>query len=1322
MNTGLGGDVSSNLPAGPTAIQLSDQRLKREDAATTSDYIGSIFRQDGLVDGAVANIVGRQMMPDPTYNVHEPKTWTELTTGIDPEYHNAFYEAHSPAHAMFLKDRLLQKQEDVIRLGDMGMAGTVGRLALNALMPDQILIAMAGGGVTRVAKAVQIAGAARGATTGIAAAEAVSGVVAKQTAAAASKGAIAAGIAAGGVGNAAYEKIRQNLNFEDSSSEVVLAGLLGAALTTPFALAGSRAESRIAQAASREHMAYKAMKDLSDGKPLTIESAKVIQDVVDSHLLVRETMAGRMTPEEGRAALDARQMGPNMEDAAWLKPFGEDLEVRGKAILDQMFPRNPAKQTQYVDDELAKLGGGEAPTSIKATMKAARDADLAAKKAAADAARAAAKDAPQKTAKQVLIEGKKADVPKGGMDVGSLQKMVAESDGQVKVADAPVAPPEAPPVAPKPEPMPVVPDVPVEPVAPSGPRVGGYTEFTKRGSDDEMSGLIEEITPEGFVKIRDEDGVLHTVHESRLISEQEVPSGFIGSGNMGAAQVLPIADVRLQQTAMSGARLDIYATLNRSDSEEMRRLVFDLVKDPIQNDEFSAQGLTASEHKSMIKRTLAGAFHREAKQAATEAAKIQGVPFWGRAAFNAEFHSLVSRLTRGDLSIQVVHANILPQLQRASKAQQSVYKQLLEDAKQMGVKGADEVDVNAFYVNRMWNHTNITEALRVHGEDAVIDLLAKAINVPGHIGDKVKARSFLSTIRKLEFSPVMQNIQLYAQDMGSLRKALETEAKLSPSDVDDLVNLMFVMKDTGSDTGRMPNLKYRFDLNETLSANTKGGVFRITDLLENDARVLVDTYTNSMAGRIALAAKGIKSDADFAARLKIAADEAMAHPGWDQDKFKRNMNLMQDVYSNITGRPMSTQDFSPGARIASTMRGYTRALMLGQLGLTAAFEMFQAAGAMGLRATMKQLPSLRQFFYAVRNGNIPDAALARDIEHMVGFGHEMDMSYARVAEIDDSGMGRFLTKAEAGANMASHAVDVMSGNASMTSLTRQWAGMMATQEMHDFATGIKKLTDAQRTRFVGHGLDFYEVDVVLRDLDTYSTASASHKLETVDWERWLKEEPETYQKFQTTLSRKVRDAIQDQDLGETMPFMHTTVGKIFSELKTFMLVAHAKNFLKNLHYRDSTSMQIMAISMVGNALAYMTQTAINFAHDPAELQERLSMERVTAAVMARTALFGVMPLVASSGYSAATGGESLFQPGATTNTDNRSVIPPSGTILSRLGNAPANLMGMARTDTVTTQKEGRELTGLTPNLWGLRNIANYWANTLPKYDPAHPGQ
>ena len=1347
----------ATLPAVPSAYDQGVARKAREDKTTNGNYFGAMWRQDGLVDGLMASIVGKEMMVDPAYSPLAEANWKDLSAGVWDEFQPALMQSHSAAHAAYTKDLILQKQDDQTKLNDLGWKGNVGRFAAGAIMPDQLLMAMAGGWVAKGLKVAEVAGqAGRAASRSI-----VPSVL--------------GGVAFGAAENAAYEKLRQSVNFEDDSTGVMAAALLGGAITAPFAIAGARSQKRITSAASKEHEALNALHDINEGRAPDAAGQKAMADTMKAHEAVRKVETGEATPDEVRKALDEIH---GTEDKAFLDQLQQRLATDGQKALDDVFPSRvtdrtaklfnpddsplllrhdpsvvdgpihalpvdsagnvlPSTSPKMIDDELARIAKKRHPKNADKADRWVMDqrAKLLGYDpdhiAAVEAGRVAKRvpTAPETNQRTVAEAFGMADTARTEAIAAKAQVeelKVLVDKGNAPATPGPVKAPEAPttPLTPTSETTPL-PKAPEALVAPRD-RSGEYVSWAdKEGESQE--GIVQGRNSMGNLQVKTREGTMKIVPDHMLDTAMQAgdhapPEGFLHN-SIGAAQHMAIQSVADKTTAMSRGRLDIFAKLNRSESKGVKELVFDLVKDAIQVDDHQSQAMSASEWKSHYRRTIAGGFHVTARQAAADARKVMQVPMWGKYQFNQEFFTLVSRYTRGDDTVLHVNPEMAPMIRTASKAQQDAYKAFLKEAKDAGVKGTEDLDPNGAYVNRIWNHKGISAAINTHGAEAVEDLLARSINVPGHIGDRAKAKSFLNTVRKLEFSPVMQNIHLYAQDMGTLRKALAESGNLNESEIDGLVDLMFTAKEVaGSDAGRQANLKYRFDLEETMGINLKTGVLRISDLLENDARVLVDIYGNSMAGHIGLAKKGITSQADFMERLRGISDEGLKNPQWDTKALGQETKLLQDLYNNITGKPMSTADFSATNRIAQTMRGYTRSVMLGQLGIAAMFEMKQAVATMGFKTFLKQMPALSSMFTAMRNGFIPDVQLARDIEHMAGFGTEMASGYVRAAEIDDGIFGQLLTRAEHGANVTSHAVDILSGNASFTSLTKQLSGMMAAQRMHDFATGLKTLTPDMRKRFVGWGVDDDRLDGMLKFFKDHSTANKGHKLESVNYEKWNELSPNTYQDFQTALSRMVRDAIQDHDLGETMPFMHSTLGKVFAELKTFFLVAHAKNFLKNLHYRDATAFQVWAIGFVGESLAYMTQNAANNLHDPDKMLKGMDPTKIATAAMFRSPALGALPMFVETGYNVATGGESLVSPGMTTNTDSRSFLnPPSLIVAKRLLNAPLTLGGMVTGSSVTTRQEGRDLTGILPgsNLYGVKNLANYLTNSLPVVDPAH---
>jgi len=413
---------------------------------------------------------------------------------------------------------------------------------------------------------------------------------------------------------------------------------------------------------------------------------------------------------------------------------------------------------------------------------------------------------------------------------------------------------------------------------------------------------------------------------------------------------------------------------------------------------------------------------------------------------------------------------------------------------------------------------------------------------------------------------------------------------------------------------------------------------------------------------------------------------------------------------------MSGDSNSTTARMAQSFRALTRAATLGQLGIVATFEMFKAASMMGIRAVWQSLPAFRDLITALRQGFVPSTKLANDIMAISGFGSELAHSYTAKHDIVGgwgSGEG-LLTRFEAFSNQASHLVDHISGNASVTSVSRSVAAQAATRQAFEFASG-KVLPAKLRERWVSQGLDANEIDVVLKDLKDHAQATGGH-LDGIDYEKWQKAEPETYDKFKLFISRQAREAIQDQDIGETMPWMHSTLGKVFAELRTFMLVGHAKNFLKNTVMKDQTAFNVWMFGLVAETLAYSLQSAANA---PGELDKRLSFDQMARAIPTRMASMGAMPLLWGTVYGWTTG-EDWTKPGYTANTDSRSLLKTASfNELVRLGNLPQTLTGLVGAHPVVRKDIAEGFRGMPgARVLGMPLLAEQLGNFFPKSDQA----
>jgi hypothetical protein len=1258
----------SPTPA-PDAWSVYQEKNRREASTTAGNYLGAMWRQDSPVDGIVAHIAGSQMAPDKNYSVFEPKSWAAATAGIPDEYHKEFHQATSAAHAEYIRGRLFDKFDDQQKLGDLGFAGNTGRVLFGLVEPTSLLAGIASGGVYDVLRGVQgVAGASRALNTArtagtIGGAERAAGQLSE---AAAAEGTIArrAAAVAGGAGfNAAFEKVRQSVSFEHDDAMVLEAGLVGAVFSAPFVALRGHEMTHLRKTADLERRVLGAVRKERDGAPLDEHDIAAVHEY-------RATVDKIDGIESGK--VDAASM-----------PTPSDLEARPARLLS------------------------------------------AEKRAELVASRPVSSPVPEKAPESLGVLDPLMDGPEGSRAAHAAQPVSTEGDSMA-------APVQELALSMKGEQAPDVNKT------PSG-------EVFWRNTDGvDVLGEIIGTNHNGSLKID-----LHPASspferiQGRYISKRreslspdsphyeapDVPDGFL-PGSVGAAQVQPITRSPLspdyeEPTAAARYRGDIFSVLNASENPIVQELGHLLVKDAIGNSKSWAQKWTASEIKKNIWRIQAGHFHTAARDAFAEVRQVRGLGPIEAMRAHQEFYENVSAVARGDRQVLIDNADIAGPLTTAATAMKHVYAELAERAQKSGLEGAEGLTPNDSYVNRVWSHNNIRSTVArlddVYGKGsgrAELDRMVAAA-MPGFRNDVAKAHSFLNAVKTLEFNHALQDIQLMGRDMTALRA--ELGKSLAADEVDAIVDVMFAARRTEPDAGRPSNLRYRLDLDENYRETLKdGSQFRLSDLFENDSRLLVDKYVNSIGGWIAMAEKGITSRAAFDRRIAEALDhhKATSSDTVDASKINREIQLVQDMFNNVTGRPMSTQSFNRGDRYLAAFRSYTRSTFLGQLGIAAAFETKNAIGLATVRAFWQQMPSFRGFVQATRSGRIANAELAADIEAMSGFGLERAAAYARQHEITEFTYDRGLSSFENYATKASHAVDMISGNAHFTSATRQFAAAMLIQKHSNMAHGRLALTDSLRERLVHNGLNENEISSVLADLKQFSAVDAKGAVTSISWEEWQKQRPGSYDSYTLLVEREVRDAIQDHDIGETFPFMHTTLGKVISELRTFNLAGHSKQFLKGATYHDGTTAMTWSLSFMGEALAYTLQTSVNFAHNQEELNKRLTLERIAAAVVQRMSVLGVAPMLLETGYWIGSGGDSLFK-GGTTNTDNRNAfLTPSIVAANRLlkgasvGIGAVNPLSTNR----TTQQDIKALMGTLPggNAWVMRNIQDYVSSQFEK--------
>lgn len=1444
--TGDGGVLTFDQSA---PQETTDQQMIREGrihaAASAGDFWDAMNREDGIIARGIGWWVGNnEFSPDPAFRPLSDENWKKYSEGVapdlQPEFQKALQGAMNPAHAEYIRGMVVEKQQDRELLGTMGTVGQAARFANGLIQPEQLALGLASGGVTELAA---VAGGAKTLNAarkmGQAAAKIedkavragqmakAAQVMEEAARARAGAGAVAAGFGTAAASGAAFEALRQSVNFEDDSSKILDSTLMSVAFSAPFIGLGAMHMNRVTKAAAMEREVLGIMERMHKGETLSeaefgklreygyyidrlggdpynfergsqeIRDRAAARDDIRDRWMDRNdeeigapkgddgTDIGEPPPGTGPADPPGTGTGTRKKDVIsqvwdpkdgrllkltghkWADDLvkalktGKAIQVTGHEILNKLLPRfesthlGPVIKAMLAHPELNTLhhlSTGTNPTALglhwgwdkNVTVTYVKSlshlSDREAQTFVHEYAHAFTVHALEGNLDSVLTARQKQAVENIKALHKQAQKVLSQKHGITKRTWE------------------------------GGGEFYGLTnpkEFVSEvlsnkkfqehlmGIDmgnkkNMLSNLWDSIKSVlGLGKDVDSSMLAHAIANSdallgaRFQARKLKSTTFdrMGPGidlgvvehsvaTINEAPIVPTGPSVMGFVEIGGKKLpirwDIAQVLDNNVNPHIRQMGFDMVKNAIGYKGDKAQGITISERKERIRRVVAGEAHFTMQEALREALNARGMNIYNRITqgFDKSFYEMVTKVARGDAQVLLDNRDIAPQLGKAAQAMRKFYDTMGQRAVDSGLAGAENLNVGGNYVNRVYKQNAIAAMMKEHGPQRVYDLFAAAFHNPLIKGNTDVAQKFVSAIQKLEYKKDFGEVLLGAKDMGTLRTALE-DAGLSPAEINSIVDVMFEKKEQAAgDAGKPTQLHHRMDLDETASIKTAlGEELKISDLFENDARVLVDKYTNTMGGHIAFAEHGWTNPLkDFADRVR-ASEEWVAGrgaQGYDTAKHKADITLLEDMFNNITGKPMSTQTFNRLDQTLGALRAYTRSVMLGQLGLASAMELKNAMALSAFHGAWSQMPNFSKIISMLRKGIPVDDQLAKDIQHIAGFGNEYAMQYARQHELSDHTYGRNTSRFQNFAERAADVVDTISGNKSFTSATRNLAAKFTVQHLYDIGAGKKTLDAGFTQRLVHNGIDQAHIKATLDDLKAHSIADPSGVVQSIDWEGWQQANRKTYEDFSLALERFTRDGIQDHNIGETMPWMHTTTGKIIAELRTFNLVAHSKQFLKNAHYHDRTSAMVFMTSFVGEALAYSVQSSINFAHNPTELDRRLTTEAIAKAALQRMGSLGVLSYAIETPFKALTG-QSFFGQG-TNNTDNRDLLmTPSMMVIKRMvnGSQTAAQALSPMSNTVTTKQEVKDAIGNLPggNTWGIRNVTDAIASTFPKTDP-----
>lgn len=886
--------------------------------------------------------------------------------------------------------------------------------------------------------------------------------------------------------------------------------------------------------------------------------------------------------------------------------------------------------------------------------------------------------------------------------------------------------------------------------------LGGAFGAMSRGAGAEANAAMSRA---GTKALRDiETGALRETEEVALgstVGAAQSP-GVINPLTASAEQ-LYLDTVTAPSSAYGKLRYDAVGSTGSSELGYARDLAQRLGGEAVGNADGSVSRVAADEVQTFLQRQFEVDFNKRVVSEWRQWMKAGGHRTVFADQKRIEFMEMVTDYVRGDLT------DAAEEVKRAGDALADIHEKWLSKAKRPGevsgrdaptVKGFADVEYNRNYVMRQYDHPRIAKLYNEFGESlshdtsltrGVDSLVARAIlnanpEVDTAIAQKL-ARWHLKKVRGHGAgSDITQMRALSGEDYDALREMLLEEVdEFTPEDVDSLINTLRKKGD-----GQHARSKQRLLMDENFSmplknlSGTETRVIKVKDLLNNNAEDLFNIYNRQMSGAVALANAGFESAGSLRTALsklpEVAAEHVSRGGKYSNRKMERDVANLEFLGTMVTGTPIGTfgqkivsERNGWWGRSARMVRDYNFTRVMNQVGFAQLAEFGTAIGENGWKAMIGNMPTLRSFLRDAKTGKLEDE-FAEEIESMFGAGTDILRSFVN-NRWDEFGStlnkedGKLLTRVDGTLAHMKHATMMLSGMGPVNVALQRWAGRGIVQKFTNMAFEGKKLSPASLKRIAASGLSEEQWTNIAKQIRKHSRTERGlinkNKVKVLNFDDWslTAEGRQAMADLQLSAFRISRKMVQENDPGNMHRWMSTTMGQIFAQFRSFMLVSWAKQSLRGVYHRDMGTFVSWSLGSLAAGLAYAGQTTINSMgrdNQSEYLRERLSAKSIGLASFQRAGWASLIPFGVDNIATPLTG-DPIFDY-RTTGLSSTIFGNPTWDLMDNAVTGFGSLGRVMMDDEYHFSRENmRNLTSLVPfqNATGLRNGLNLMMEGLP---------
>lgn len=706
-----------------------------------------------------------------------------------------------------------------------------------------------------------------------------------------------------------------------------------------------------------------------------------------------------------------------------------------------------------------------------------------------------------------------------------------------------------------------------------------------------------------------------------------------------------------------------------------------------------------------------------------------------------EFNRAVSRYVRG-IDTTDVPEDVVKIAEEISRVQNALAAMAAKD----NVSGFSKklLGKNPFYMSRIFNDNKIRQIYLRYGDKAddymdelietairrdqlkIEDQVTKMLTKKGKVADIDTVGTYINKIavayRKGITNPrgakkdIPDANEMTLEDLGDMLKAEGFDL-----DEIDTVTEILTLSSIPRSHKRARN---RMVLNEgtVIKVTNKDGELEdlaFTDLLEEDAEQLVNSYIFQLSGAIGLARNGINTNvagSQFDKLIGKIKSEGAKNKNITQEEIDEAVESAQFMYDGITGRLKNRKETQNITDMNIAVRAFSFSVNMGMSGMSALMELSNAMFEYGFMTVLKSAPEYKKLFQQASKGRLPDG-LMRELVETLGMGNEVALGkWNNVTRFDTEDIGTTISPeranfnkrgsslvglAEKGSYAAQKQVAYWSGLTGVTQTLRRLSMMHFTNE---FALAARKgklpFSAIKRQQL---GITDEMGNKILKVMNSNLVERFPNgTIKKLNIEKWNEDVREAFSAFGF---KDARTNVQETNIGSTNRWMKSSqMGRTMFQFMNFTLGSleqQSQRLGVRAANKDITVAKVLLSAAAMGALMYVARTQLN-AMGRGDADEYIK-ERMKPANWAGGALSQIgAASMFSYIYQLTTGAMS---------GNSYAITPPAVSIVQNVFSSAANI---AEGD--MTENEFRKALRILPyqSLYGARQainkVSDYFAN------------